>query len=82
MNEIFQLQESELNKEVIYEVSKDLKITTKLTFRKGDLIEQLMEKIQKLENDFKKINICKTNVIEDSLRELWENEFDDKWDKC
>lgn len=82
MNEIFQLQESELYKEVIYEVSKDLKITTKLTFRKGDLIEQLMEKIQKLENDFKNINICKTNVIEDSLREIWENEFDDKWDKC
>jgi len=82
MNEIFQLQESELDKELIYEVSKDIKITTKLTFRKGDIIEQLMNKIQMLENDINKLKGYKSIAVEDSLKELWENGYDDKWDKC
>jgi len=81
-NKILLVQDSELDKDITFEVSKDVKITTRLTFKKGDIIEQLIDRIKKLENEVERLNRQKTFIIEDSLKELWENEDDARWDKC
>jgi len=76
------LQETELDKDITFEVSKDIKITARLTFKKGDIIGQLVNRIKRLENEVEKLNKEKIFIIEDSLKELWENEEDARWDKC
>jgi len=76
------LQESELDKDITFELSKDIKVTAKLMFKKEDIIEPLIARIKKLEDEVKKLNKLKIRVVEDSLTGLWENEYDERWNKC
>lgn len=79
-SQLIGFQDSELDRELTFEVSKDVKVTTKITFRKGDIIDQLISRIKELE---KRVNILnKSNVIvsEDALTKLWDNENDRRWD--
>ena len=78
-SQLIGFQDSELDKELTFEVSKDVKVTTKITFRKGDVIDHLTSRIKELE---KKVNtLNKNNVIisEDALTKLWDNENDRRW---
>lgn len=79
---LLSLQETELDKDFTFEVSKDVKVTAKITYKKGDVIEMLTTRIRKLETEVNNLNRQKCFVVEDSLRELWENEDDARWDEC
>ena len=52
--QLIEIEGSELDKELTFEVSKDVKVTTKITFRKGDVIEKLIKRIVDLENKINK----------------------------
>jgi hypothetical protein len=39
----------------------------------------MQSRIDKLENEIKKIKEKKIDIIESSLQDLWDNEYDDRW---
>ena len=78
-NSMLTLQETELDKDITFEVSKDVKVTTRLTFRKDDVIEQLVNRIRKLENEVKRFSKDNLIISEDALTKLWDNEDDRRW---
>lgn len=77
-----QTKSTELDEELTFEFSKDIKVTTKMNYKKGDVIETLIEKIKLLEKEVSRLG---KNVIlissSDSLTELWDNEYDERWNK-
>ena len=42
-------------------------------------LAEMQKHINNLGNEIKKIKENKINTIEDSLKDLWENEYDDRW---
>jgi hypothetical protein len=43
------------------------------------VVRGMQSQINNLENEMNKLKQNKINIIEDSLKELWENEYDDRW---
>ncbi len=72
---IMTIQDSELDKELIFEKQ----VITRVTFRKGDVIDQLMSRIKNLENKVKILNKNNITISEDALTKLWDNENDRRW---
>jgi hypothetical protein len=73
----------ELDEELTFEVSKHLKVTTKVKYKKGDVIESLVNEIENLKkeiDDIKKVK--KVLVTEETLIQEWENKDDSRWDQC
>ena len=81
-NELCVIQTLDLDKDITFEFSKDVRMTTKVSFKKGDIIEQLLNRIDNLEKEVSKLDKQKIICAGDSLTELWENEDDAKWDDC
>lgn len=79
-SQLMGFQDSELDKELTFEISKDVKITTKITFRKGDVIDQLTNRIKELERKVNTLNKNNVTISEDALTKLWDNENDRRWD--
>ncbi len=77
-----------LNQEIIFEESRDRKVVSKVIFAKEDDIGLLVREINKLR---KEVDILKKEKMErerktsfvtnDSLINLWDNEYDDQWNK-
>lgn len=69
----------EINKDIIYEVSKDVLIKTNIIYRQRDIINILIKKIKELE--MKVVNSKNDNqsIVQESLIELWDNEYDERW---
>ena len=78
-SQLIGFQDSELDKELTFEVSKDVKVTTKITFRKGDVIDHLTSRIKNLENEVKILNKNSKIISDDALTKLWDNENDQRW---
>ena len=70
---------TEFEKDLTFEVSKNYIITTKVTYKKGDVIESLVRQINKLQREVKALENSSLNINPDVLSELWDNEEDDKW---
>lgn len=75
------LQTNEFDQDLTFEISKDVKVTTKLTYKKGDVVEYLVEKIKKLESEVNRLSQNSGKFTEEVLSELWNNEYDSRWDK-
>lgn len=78
---IITIQDFELDKELIFEKQ----VITRVTFRKRDVIDQLMGRIRNLESEVKRLNkkesLPSSPVLltQESLKEIWDNEKDDVW---
>lgn len=72
-----------LNQELTFEVSKEVKVVTKIIFNKEDGIPLLVQEIQKLRNEVESLKKEKkpSFVANEALIELWDNEHDDKWNE-
>ncbi|MCX6742063.1 MAG: hypothetical protein NTX24_02720 [Candidatus Pacearchaeota archaeon] len=72
---------NEFEKDLTFEVSKNYTITTKVTYKKGDVMESLIKQIRKLQQE---VTVLKNNTLNISfgvLSELWDNKEDDKWNE-
>ena len=73
---------AELDEEMTFEVSKNLKVTTRLKYKKGDVIHSLINEINNLKKELNSIkHVQKVLVTEETLIKEWDNEDDAKWDK-
>lgn len=70
---------TEFEKDLTFEVSKNYTITTKVTYKKGDVIETLMKQINKLQQEVIVLQNSSLNLSSDSLSELWDNNEDERW---
>lgn len=43
------------------------------------VVRRMQNQINDLENEVKTMKEDKIGIIEDSLKDLWENEYDDRW---
>ena len=72
---------NDFEKDLTFEVSKNYTITTKVTYKKGDVIESLIKQINKLQQEVTALKDSSVNISSDVLSELWDNEEDDKWNE-
>lgn len=75
------LCKTELDQDITFEISKNISVNAKVTFRKEDAMTFLLEKIRKLEIKVAELDKDKNLRVEDSLTALWDNEHDAKWDE-
>ena len=71
-----------LDKEVTFEVTKEVKVTKKVKYTKEDVIPLLMKEIIELKEQIKKIQQKSPFIQEESLIKMWDNKYDDKWNNC
>lgn len=73
----------DLDQEVVFEVTENIRVTKQLKYSKEDMISSLIREVTQLREQIKKIE-QKNNIFvqEESLIKLWDNEYDDKWDNC
>ena len=72
----------DLDKEVTFEVTENVKVTRQVKYRKEDAISLLIVEINKLKEQIQKIEQKKAFVQEESLIKMWDNEYDEKWNDC
>ena len=72
----------DLDKEVTFEVTENVKVTRQVKYRKEDAISLLVREINKLKEQIQKIEQKKAFVQEESLIKMWDNEYDEKWNDC
>jgi len=71
-----------LEKEFVFEASKDIKIVTKVIYNEKDLIiERLIKDIAVLHHRIDSLKNNKHLVSEDTLNDLWDNEYDEHWNQ-
>lgn len=75
------ISETELDKDITFEISKEMRVTTKVTYNRGEIVGQLLDRIKRLEEKVEELH-CRKTPLTDSLGDLWENEYDAKWDQC
>ena len=73
---------SGLDKEVTFEVTRNVKVTTSIKYRAEDAISLLIRELNEIKEQIKKIEQKKAFVQEESLIKLWDNEHDEKWNDC
>jgi len=80
-NEIYCEYESDIDKDITYEVSDDIKITTKIIYRQKNVINYLINRVRMLEEKLERLDeeSNKISITEESLNELWDNKEDDSW---
>lgn len=72
----------DLDKEVTFEVTENVKVTRQVKYRKEDAISLLVREINELKEQIQKIQQKKAFVQEESLIKMWDNEYDEKWNDC
>ena len=72
----------DLDKEVTFEVTENVKVTRTIKYREEDVISLLVREINELKEQVKKIEQKKAFVQEESLIKMWDNESDEKWNDC
>jgi len=73
---------TELDREMTFEVSEEIKVTTKIKYKKGDVIDRLVCEINSLKSEIELIKDKKILATRESLVNLWDNEYDERWNKC
>jgi len=73
---------NELDRDMIFEVSEEIKVTTKIKYKKGDIIDRLVCEINSLKSEMKQIKNKTILATKESLVNLWDNEYDEQWNKC
>jgi len=71
----------ELDKDLVFETSEGLQLSTKISYNKGDVIDYLLSEIQELKLKIKALESRRTTT-EDSLMSFWDNEYDEAWNEC
>ena len=72
----------EVDREVTFEVSKEVKVITRITFSRQELINYLIKEIDGLKLQVNELRNKRFLVTKESLVKLWDNEYDDKWNNC
>jgi hypothetical protein len=72
---------SRLDKDLVFETSEGLQVSTKISYTKVDVIEYLLSEIQELKLKVQALESRKT-ITEDSLASFWDNEYDEAWNEC
>ena len=82
MSELATQSYRDLDKEVTFEVTQNVKVTREIKYSGEDAISSLIRELNKLKEQLKKIEQKKAFVQEESLIKLWDNEYDEKWNDC
>ena len=69
----------DLNQEVTFEITENIKVTKQVKYSKQDMISSLMNEINNLKQQIKKIEQNNNLIQEESLIKLWDNEHDERW---
>ncbi|MCK4937785.1 MAG: hypothetical protein KAR85_04185 [Methanosarcinales archaeon] len=80
--ETIYLDDSKLDNEISYEVTKELKVTTKISFEKEDVITHLVSEIKNLKEKVGNLERERSTIAENTLIQFWDNEYDDQWNEC
>ncbi|AKB77809.1 hypothetical protein MSHOH_1326 [Methanosarcina horonobensis HB-1 = JCM 15518] len=72
---------SRLDKDLVFETSEGLQVSTKISYSRGDIIEYLLSEIQELKLKIQALESRRT-ITEDSLLSFWDNEYDEAWNEC
>ena len=78
---VIEYPNEELDEELTFEVSKQMKVTTRVRYKKGDVIESLVNQIEGLKKEIDSIKGTKHLVTEEVLIKEWDNEDDSRWDR-
>ncbi|MDQ1252196.1 MAG: hypothetical protein QG646_1314 [Euryarchaeota archaeon] len=70
-----------LDKDLVFETSEGLQLSTKISYTKGDIIDYLLSELQELKLKIKALE-SRRNTTEDSLMSFWDNEYDEAWNEC
>lgn len=68
-----------MEKDVAFEVSKEVTIVTKIAYRKEDAIALLTSEIQELKKRIADLKTSKILTAKEALIKLWDNKHDDQW---
>ena len=71
-----------IDKDIAFEVSKEVTIVTKIAYRKEDAIMLLTSEIQELKRQIADLQTIKILTTRESLVKLWDNKYDDQWNNC
>ena len=82
MSELATQSYRDLDKEVTFEVTQNVKVTREIKYSGEDAISSLIRELNELKEQLKKIEQKKAFVQEESLIKLWDNEYDEKWNDC
>jgi len=72
----------DLNQEVIFEITENIRVTKQVKYSKQDMVSSLMTEINKLKQQLEKIEQKNNLIQEESLTKLWDNEHDERWNNC
>ncbi|MBC2695305.1 MAG: hypothetical protein HF982_08540 [Desulfobacteraceae bacterium] len=73
---------SKVDSEISYEVTKEYKVTTMISFEKDDVFQYLFSEITKLKEQVEHLEKDKSPIAENALIKFWDNEYDDQWNEC
>ena len=73
---------SNVDNEISYEVTKEYKVTTKISFEKEDIFQYLFSEITKLKEKVENLEKENSPIAENALIKFWDNEYDDQWNEC
>lgn len=79
------VESNDLDQDLVFEVSKEVKVVIKITYKIGDIIQQLQQLVNEIEDLRLQIQELKKEKIlatKESLVELWDNEYDERWNQC
>ena len=76
------IDDSKVDSEISYEVTKEYKVTTKISFENEDIFQYLFSEITKLKEKVENLEKEKTPIAENALIKFWNNEYDDQWNEC
>jgi len=68
--------------DVTFEVSNEVRIVTKIAYRKEDAIALLTSEIQELKRQIADLKTTNVLTTKESLVKLWDNKHDDQWNNC
>ncbi|AKB24954.1 hypothetical protein MSMTP_1485 [Methanosarcina sp. MTP4] len=70
-----------LDKDLVFETSESLQVSTKISYTKGDVTDYLPPEIRELKLKVQAFESRRT-ITEDSLASFWDNEYDEAWNEC
>ena len=76
------IDNSKVDNEISYEVTKEYKVAVKISFEKEDIIPYLFSEITKLKEKVENLENEKLPITENALIKFWDNEYDDQWNEC
>ena len=76
------IDDSKVDSEISYEVTKEYKVTTKISFEKKAIFQYLFSEITELKEKVENLENEKSPIAENTLIKFWDNEYDDQWNEC